>query len=213
MGKAEYIKREMNDLRNTGKQTFVYEMKHKGIISYKDLLHTISLHHTGLTTGTIMSVISTVTDELIHQLADGYTVNIDGLGTFSAGVGVRKEKKEEYRLEEEEYNARSMEVNKVSFRASKKLVKQVNSECTLSRGAESRLKVSQYTQEERLQILKDYLAQPSSIGVHISDYAEMVGLSISTAGRELLAFSHDPDSGITSSGKRASKVYILKREG
>lgn len=209
MGKAEYIKREMNDLRKTGKQTFVYEMKRKGTVSYKDFLHIISLHHPGLTEGTIMSAIATVADELAHQLSDGHSVNIDGLGTFSAGIGIRKEKKEEYRLEEEEYNARSMEVNKVSFRASKKLVRQVNQECTLYKGAESHLKESPLTKEERLQLLKDYLSRPHSIGVHINEYADLVGLSISTACRELLAFSQDPTSGITSVGKRAAKVYIL----
>lgn len=209
MGKAEYMKREMNDLRKTGKQTFVYEMKRKGTVSYKDFLRIISLHHPGLTEGTIMSAIATVADELVHQLSDGYAVNIDGLGTFSAGIGIRKEKKEEYRLEEEEYNARSMEVNKVTFRACKKLVNQVNRECALYKGAESHIKESPYTKEERLQILKDYLSRPNSIGAHISDYANLVGLSNSTAGRELLEFSHDPASGITSVGKRASKVYIL----
>ena len=209
MGNAEYIKREMNDLRNTGEQTFVYEMKRKGTISFKRLLNIIGMHHTGLTKGTIMAAMSTVTEELVHQLADGFSVNIEGLGTFSAGIGIRKEKKEEYRLEEEEYNARSLEVNKVMFKADKELVKQVKQECSLTKGAESKLRKSQFTKEERLQMLKDYLARPNSIGAHIKDYANLVGMSESTAGRELKAFAHDPTSGITSVGRRASKVYIL----
>ena len=195
--------------RNTGEQTFVYEMKRKGTVSFKQLLNIIGMHHTGLTKGTIMAAMSTVTEELAHQLADGYSVSIDGLGTFSAGIGIRKEKKEEYRLEEEEYNARSLEVNKVMFKADKDLVKQVNRECCLSKGAESRLRKSRFSKEERLQILKDYLARPNSIGAHISDYARLVGLANTTAGRELLEFAHDPASGITSVGKRATKVYIL----
>ena len=59
-------------------------------------------------------------DELAYYMAQGYSVSIDGVGTFKPTLGIA-EGKETDTLDgdEQKRNARSIMVNGVNFRASK----------------------------------------------------------------------------------------------
>ena len=70
------------------------------------------------------------------------------------------------------------------------------------------LRKPKYDAEERLVKLKEYLAQKKRISV--GEYAYMMGMSHSTAGRELRRWASDEASGIESWGARAWLRYVLR---
>ena len=152
---------------------------------------------------------SLVSEKLAQCMAEGFSVKLDGIGTFNAKLGVREDMLQDaFEEGETSRNAKSIMVNGVSYRADKELVGNTNRKCTLVRGGESRLKKSPFTQEERIQKARDFL------NVHhfmkVPDYVMLTGLSRTTAAEELRKLALDPSTGITSRGNRSQKVYILR---
>ncbi|MFR3186605.1 MAG: hypothetical protein ACLTOV_00085 [Phocaeicola sp.] len=62
--------------------------------------------------------------------------------------------------------------------------------------------ISPYSFDERLKLAQGFLA--SHAVMTISDYADLTGLSQTTAGRELRKLYHDPSSGLDVKGRTAS---------
>ena len=86
----------------------------------------------------------------------------------------------------------------------------VNEHCSLERGGVSRLKNPTLTLEERIAKAHEFLGKYSTMNV--STYADITGLSVSTASRELRRLRNDPASGITCNGRGSNKVYVLARQ-
>ena len=70
------------------------------------------------------------------------------------------------------------------------------------------LRKPKYDAEERLVKLKEYLTKKKRISV--GEYAYMMGMSHSTAGRELRRWAGDEASGIESWGAGAWLRYVLR---
>lgn len=208
---AKYMKREIADLNNTGKTQAYYKLVNWGRINYEELLDRCVRHGGGFSRGVLMGAISTVLHEMSLLMADGNTVKIDGLGTFGAKLGVRPDKEQDaFEEGESARNVLSLMVDGISFKADKELVLATNSHCRfLERGGVSRLKKSPYTEQERLERARQYLAEHGVM--RVAAYAELTGLSHSTASRELCRLAQMPESGITSSGCRSTKVYLLRK--
>ena len=86
---AKYIKREMVDLNNPGQTRFAYRMKTLPMGS-ADFIRDCA-RNTTFSEHEIMGILGLVTDNLARRMARGYSVTIDGLGTFKARVGLTRD--------------------------------------------------------------------------------------------------------------------------
>lgn len=204
---AKYIKREVADLNGTGRTQACYKMEltpmtHQQFVS---LCHREGMMDESM----ILGVLSLVSEKLALCMAEGYSVKLEGIGTFNAKLGVRDDMLQDaFEEGESSRNAKSLMVNGVSYRADKNLISNTDRKCTLVRGGESRLKKSPFSQEERIEKARNFLK--SHMFMRVPDYVLLTGLSRSTAAEELRKLAANPSSGIMSRGSRSQKVYVLR---
>lgn len=207
---AKYIKQEMPDMAGTGEKKAYYRMKTEQHFDAEKFVKWMT-RYGGIGRGDAMRVLMQASETMAELLAMGISVDIEGFGSFSATVGLKKGKEmDALEGDEEKRNAVSLCVNGVNFRADKKLVREINRRCDLKRGGERRLRKSPYTPEERRQLALQYLEQEGIM--HVSDYANLTKLSKTMAGRELIALRKDPTSGITTKGRATAKVYVKAKD-
>ncbi len=131
---AEYIKQEMNDLHGTGEKKVYYRMKRNLHFTYEGFLEWMS-NADPFITKHAESVLKHMTHQLAVVMALGHSVTIDGLGTFRAGIALRRGKKPDgLEGDEPTRNAQSLQVTDVYFRPDKALIRDMNLNCTLKRG-------------------------------------------------------------------------------
>ena len=205
---AKYIKKEIVDLNGTGTTQAYYRMKTWQKLPFGEFVRRCHVAHGAFDKGTIEGVVMSVCEQLAFELANGYSVKIDGLGTFRAKLGMRPDKEmDSFEEGEPKHNALSIKVTGVSFRADKNFVEETDRSCDLERAGEDRLRYSAFSQEERLEKAKEYLLEKGFM--RVGDYATLTGLSYSTAGRELRRLASDSASGIISHGRKSAKLYLL----
>lgn len=208
---AKYIKQEMTDLNGVGKPQAYYRMEHTGRVMMTEFVRRIATSGSGVSEGTVLHVLSQSVDVLAQLMAEGHTVTVDGLGTFSAALGVCPGKEmDQLDAGGPKRNAQSIEVNQVRFRPDKRLVQEVDRRCALERGGVCRLCRSPYTRTERLERARDFLKEHALM--RVSDYMSLVGLSHTAAVRELQSFRSDASTGIAASGRGAGLVYVLRKD-
>ena len=210
---AKYIKREMVDLNNPGQTIFAYRMKTLPMDN-ADFIRDCA-RNTSFSEGEIIGVIGTIADCLAQRMARGYSVTIDGLGTFKAQIGLSEDFKRKQReaklkgtLKEDDTaqrsrNARSLEVTGILWKPAKSLVRETRLECKLERGGEEPLRKSKYTIEERRARALEYLKEHTVM--RVDDYVRLTGLSHTKAAKEL---NNIP--GVKSEGSRSSKVFFAE---
>lgn len=207
---AKYIKQEMPDMAGTGEKKAYYRMKTEQHFDAEKFVKWMT-RYGGIGRGEAMRVLMQASETMAELLAMGISVDIEGFGSFSATVGLKKGKEmDTLEGDEQKRNAVSLCVNGVNFRADKKLVREINRRCDLKRGGERRLRKSPYTLEERRKLALQYLEQEGIM--HVSDYANLTKLSRTMAGRELIALRKDPTSGITTKGRATAKVYVKAKD-
>lgn len=206
---AKYIKKEIADLNGKGTTQAYYRLKTWRKLDSEEFAERCHSLHPSFSKGLISGVLDAVVDQLAYEISNGFSVKINGLGTFSAKLGVRKDKEmDSFEEGSKKLNAKSIEVTGISLRVDKKLIKEIGLNCDLERGEEERLRTSKLSQEERIEKARQYLQQNGFM--RVNQYAILTGLSYSTASRELRRLASDPTSGITSQGRRSSKLYILQ---
>ena len=200
----------MPDMAGTGEKKAYYRMKTEQHFDAEKFVKWMT-RYGGIGRGEAMRVLMQASETMAELLAMGISVDIEGFGSFSATVGLKKGKEmDALEGDEEKRNAVSLCVNGVNFRADNKLVREINRRCDLKRGGERRLRKSPYTPEERRQLALQYLEQEGIM--HVSDYANLTKLSKTMAGRELIALRKDPTSGITTKGRATAKVYVKAKD-
>lgn len=216
---AKYIKREMVDLNNPGQTIFTYRMKTLPMDS-ADFIEDCA-QNTTFSEPEIMGVLNLVADQLAKRMARGYSVTIDGLGTFKAQIGLTRDARRRREEKEKEkasapatddggesapssLNASSLEVTGVLWKPAKSLIRDTNIACNLKRGGEEPLRKSKYTLEERRARALAYLKEHTVM--RVSDYMRLTGLSHCKAAKEL-----DNLSGIKSEGARSSKIFFAEQ--
>lgn len=206
---AKYIKQEMPDLRQTGEKKVYYRLKTERNIDSKEFI--LSLHSTfsGMSEADITRVIIATAGHLGKLLGQGYSVTLDGIGTFKATIGLEEEKEPDT-LDgtEPKRNAQSLQLKGVNFRADKQLIKTASSNCKLKREGTARIHRSPYSKEERLALALKHLEKHGAMKV--SDYVNLTGLSQTAARMELKEFRQNPNSGIDFIGRGSAKVYVKK---
>lgn len=208
---AKYIKKEIVDLNGKGTTQAYYRLKTWRKLEFKEFTERCHSLHPSFSKGLISGVLDAVIEQLAYEISNGYSVKIDGLGTFSAKLGVRKDKEmDSFEEGSKKLNAKSIEVTGVSLRVDKKLIREIDLNCDLERGGEERLRTSKLSQEERIEKARQYLQQNGFM--RVNQYAILTGLSYSTASRELRRLAANPLSGIVSQGRKSSKLYLLRTE-
>jgi hypothetical protein len=110
---------------------------------------------------------------------------------------------------EPRHNAGAIVVKGVGYRADCELVENCREKGQLESGGVSRLRKPKTTVEERTEKARQYLQDHPMM--RVEDYAWLTGLSRTTASMELRRIAEDPASGITYTGSRSQKHYILRR--
>ena len=205
---AQYIKREMPDLHGKGSKQVCYRLKSNGTVGLEELARECA-RGTTFAEGEVKGVVMTLVEGMVRNMERGFSVHIDGLGTLTPKIGLREEAESEV-LDGEapKRNARSLHVTGVSFRADKRLVRQLDLRCKLEKGAVSRIRQSKYTEAQRLEKAREFLRKHTVM--RLGDYYRLVGLSRTTASLELRKWERDSETGITSEGSYATKVYLLR---
>lgn len=204
---AQYIKQEMPNLNGSEEPQVYYRLKTYRNISSKEFVKIISRNDSAADRAAIEGVLIRIADGLAELLGNGCSVNINGVGTFKAGLGLKRDKEpDSFEEDETKRNARSLQLTGINFRADKTLVREANRRCRLERYGESRIRKSPYSKEQRLQLALEFLEKNGAM--HIADYMELTGLSRTTATLELKAFRQDPASGISFVGRGSNKVYV-----
>ena len=208
---AQYIKKEMPDLNGTGEKKAYYKLKTWRKLDFNEFVKRCSSLHRTYGRSVIEGVVIAVCEHLAYEIGNGYCVKIDGLGTFTAKLGVREDKEmDDFEEGNTKRNAKSIEVTGVKFRADKNLVWEIDRNCDLERGGEERLRKPKYLPEERIVRARQFMQKNGFM--HVDDYARLTGLSYSTASRELRNIASDPASGIISQGHKSGKLYLLEKE-
>ena len=204
---AKYIKREIPDLNGTGRTQACYKME-LSPKSYKEFVSQCA-REANMEESQILGVMSLVSEKLALCMAEGFSVKLDGIGTFNAKLGVRSDMLQDaFEPGESNRNAHSIEVTGVTYRADKDLIRNTRLKCVLEKGGVSRLKKSKLTLKERIEKARNFLQKEAFM--RVPDYMRLTGLSRTTASMELLKLALDPSSGITSRGQRSQKFYVLR---
>ena len=197
----------MVDLSGKGEEKIYYRLQTERNIDFTELAQQIEQHHGLMNRGLVMNVMSHIVDEMAELLGKGYSVSIDGLGTFRASIGLEKDKEmDTFDEDDTKRNARSLRLTGINYRADKDLIKKANRHCKLERAGESRLHHTPYTQEERLKQALQYLDEHGAM--RVAQYMELTGLSRTKATLELKEFRQDASTGITFLGRGSTKVYV-----
>ena len=219
----KYYKLEQRDSFDMDKTRTVYRIQPKENVSGEKFIKMVAHRH-GFSESVIQGVLNDVAEELVYLLGSGNSVNVPGIGTFSLGVRLKEERKQQLDEEQEaaedtlkeavEPNARNIELHHLNFRKDKELFRKVANRLnqqTLQRigGKQGRrITIDDTTQHQRIEAAHNYLQEHHFM--HVRDYAALTGLSYSSAQRELRELILDPHSGITSEGRGSHLVYVLR---
>lgn len=162
--------------------------------------------------GEVNGLLMALAHKMTWHMGHGYSVKLEGIGTFTASLGIRKEKEREEAGEDTtRRNARSIEVAGVNFLPEKEFVDNTDGYCDLERASKSfRRSSDRYTSEERLELARKYVGEHPYLTVR--NYISMTGLRRTAATEELRAWASQPDSGIDTSGTGSHRVYVRRRE-
>ena len=206
---AKYVKQEMSDLNGSGKKRAYYRLQTIRNLSGDEFIEIMAGRHAGVNPAMVKQVLYQAAEDMAFYMAMGYTVTLDGIGTFRPSLGMRRGKQmEEMEEGSTKRNAQSICVNDINFKPAKRLIKRTNEECELERGGTNKLHRSPYTKEERLKLAQEFLE--NNLFMRVRDYITLTKLSRTAASMELREFSQQPDSGIGWTGSGSSKLYIKK---
>ena len=208
---AKYIKQEMVDLGGKGEEKAYYRMQSEGNVGFKEFAQFVGKNNHVMSKALVENVLSCAMESMAELLGKGYSVTIDGLGTFKASIGLEEDKEmDTFDGDETKRNARSLRLTGINYRADKTLIKNANQHCKLERAGESRLHHTPYSKEERLKLALQYLEANGAM--RVAQYMELTGLSRTKATLELKEFRQDISTGITFIGRGSAKVYVKATE-
>lgn len=208
---AQYVIKKMPDLQGNGEEVTYPQMVMTGQTSTRELAEYIALKCAfpkGITEG----VISELSDALVHEMAMGRSVKIEGIGVFTPTLALRADKEREETQEGATHrNAQSIAIGNVNFRADKELIADTNQRCRLERAGWTPKRSSQkHTPEQRLSMVREYLDEHPYINVRA--YCQLTGLLQTAATVELRKWAYTSGTGIDADGFGSHKVYVKRKE-
>lgn len=207
---ARYIMEEMPDIQKTGKKITYPKFARIDNAGLKVLAERVG-SVSGFSAGDIEGVLLQTAIEMAHLMAEGRSVKIDGIGTFTPALTLGKDKEREEAGEGGTHrNAQSIFIGGVNFRVDRRMIRNISDRCRLERAPWKRQYSSnKLTPEQRLALAVKYLESHPFLTV--SEYRRMTGLLQTAATNELKQWGHQPDSGIGIAGRGVHRVYIKKQ--
>ena len=229
MDKLQYYKLEQRDNFDMKKTRTVYKLKRKGNIDGDEFIQKVA-HRRGFSDSVIKGVLNDVAKELALQLAEGFSVTLPDIGSFSLGVRLEQHRKEQWEKEQSaaeaaeesgatvskiaEPNAQKIVLHHINFRTNKTFFNEVQIRYNkkklqrIGKAQGVRITIDDMKQSQRIAAAKAYLKEHHYM--HVADYANLTGLSRSSAQRELCELDEYRFSGIMAQGLGSHRVYVLR---
>lgn len=200
----------MPDVHNDGKKRVYPKMVVNRQLNTKEFVEKTHYLNRAIPESLVTTVISDIADGLVEMLSMGYTVKLDGLGTFSLSLDFDDEKPREMTSDDDKMIYRKVTVKDVNYKSDPELVKYLKRETGLERdmGGVSRLYKKKYTLEERVERGKQWL--DSHAFFTLQDYANMNNLSRTTASLELKKLTDGEDAPFGYTGRGSHKIWVKK---
>lgn len=207
---AKYKLQEMPNLNGVGTKRVYPKMVINRQLDTKEFIEKTHYRNRAIPESLVATVISDIADGLVEMLSMGYTVKLDGLGTFSLSLDFDDEKPREMKSEDDKMIYRKVTVKDINYKATPELVKSMKLATDLERamGGVSRLYKKKYTLEERIERGKQWL--DSHAFFTLQEYANMNNLSRTTASLELKKLTHGEDAPFDYMGRGSHKIWVKK---
>ena len=204
---TKYTMQEKNDLNQPGETLLVPKMILTGRLQLNDLARIISTDST-YSAAEVKGILDRLCSKMADYMAAGFSITIDGLGTFTPGLRLKRGRERELPTGKGgRRNAASIEIGAIHFRVDRELLRETNSRCTLERSSKKfKRHVSPYTPEQRLELARQFLDTYPVLT--LNDYARLTGLSRTACSVELRRWNSTPGSGIEASGMGSHRVYV-----
>lgn len=206
---AKYEMREMPDLLRTGKTVLYPRLV---VERQQDSRTCCRLAAQGSTysEGELRGMLDEMAGQLERSLAEGCSVKLDGLGTFSLRLRLAEGAERETTTRKgSRRNARSICVTGVSFRPERSWVKRIDERFRPERqSATGRLKPSPYSPEERR--ARALMHLDTHGWLRVSDYMALTGLSHTRAAGELRMWAAEPDTALRITGRGSHRAYLKR---
>lgn len=210
---ANYILREMPDIRNAGRKTVYPQLETYTRINLDELAQHICQNGSVYDAGTIKGVITRVEEAIVNWLSNGHTVKLDGLGTFSLSLQFADGKDIDMKDDDDRMAYRRVEVRTLNFRPDDEMVQNLRRATELERrvGSVKSFRRGRFTPQERINRALSVIGEQGYIT--LSQYARLNGMSDPVASRELKAIVQDPDCPIAVRGRAPHRVWVKKQAG
>lgn len=206
---VKYRRQEMPDIRKSGKKTVTYRFEANHNMDENAFLTRAQSYNPAMTVANLECALDTVADAMAKLMGLGYSVTLKGIGTFTPQLGLKGQTNSvipEHMLEKG--YVESPCVRGINFKACSKLIRETDKECDFEQGSTSHLRHSKYTIEKRAERARQYMKTHNG-RMYVQEYANLNGMSHSTAVRELRQLANDADSGIGREGHGSHVIYIL----
>ena len=207
---AKYKLQEMPNLNGVGTKRVYPKMVTNRQLDTKEFIEKMHFHNHAFSESLVQAVLTDIADYLGEMLSMGYTVKLDGLGSFSLSLDFDDEKPREMASDDDKMLYRKVTVKDVNYKSDQELVKYLKRETDLERdmGGVSRLYKKKYTLEERIERGKQWLEAHAFFT--LQDYANMNNLSRTTASLELKKLTHGEDAPFDYTGSGSHKIWVKK---
>lgn len=151
----------------------------------------------GLQEGTVMAVLNALPKALKNILLEGHTCKLDGIGTFSVSLTFDSEKE--------------VTINRLNLKVDTNFMDELRKEAEFEKVQPEvvPVKPSKGRIDEHVSLVHEWLQTHPFIT--LQEYANLVEVSYTTASRELKAICQNPSFGITSKGKKQTKVWVKSK--
>ena len=200
---AKYIMRELPKAFGRGKRLHTPRILIEGTTNLRDLAEQIA-RGTTFAAAEVEGMVGLLIDAMSDSIAAGYAVRIEGLGSFRAKLGYRKDVTPEIEAEEHR-NAVSLRVAGIAFRPDKSFLQATGEACRPSRQKRQTYASPHTGQSERLAVAQDFLREHGVL--RVKEYKQLVSLSHTAASAELRSFAEE--GLLVRHGTRAQLVYTL----
>lgn len=201
----------MPDMNNDGKKRVYPKMVTNRQMDTKEFVKRMHSYSHAFSESLVQAVLTDISDYLGEMLSMGYTVKLDGIGTFSTSLDFDDDKPREMLSDDDKMNYRKVTVKDVNYKSDPELVKYLKQETTLERdmGGVSRLYKKKYTLEERIERGQQWLDTHAFFT--LQEYANMNNLSRTTASLELKKLTHGDDAVFDYTGSGSHKIWVKKK--
>ena len=207
---AKYKLQEMPSLNGVGEKRVYPKMVTNRQLDTKEFIAMTHYRDRAIPESLVTTVLTDLADSLVDMLSMGYTVKLDGLGTFSLSLDFDDEKPVNMESENDKMIYRKVTVKDMNFKAAPEIIKTLKRETDLERdmGGVSRLYKKKYTQEERIIQTLEWMEKHGFIT--LQEYANLNNLSRTTASLELKKLTHGEDAPFDYKGSGSHKIWVKK---